>query len=219
MTFTTSTFAPQIEYESGTYFNFASNDMHLVTAPSETWALNWDNAVLPDQDGGDSYGGEVQPLILNLRFEMATYDPNTLHTRMEALKTALKGRAAGDTDWPTGHFKLYYHRDGATVLYLEEVTCESMRTARRADKFYKGDNSVYTIIDLVFRANDPAWKTSAGATSTNLTVNGTLIIDVAEGDNALEVYNTDETEMKAILDSSGNAKLRGEVQENQSSVS
>lgn len=219
MAFTTSTFAPQIEYEKSAFFNFATNKFYLESSPSESLNMLWDNVEIPNQDGGDSHGGELAPRVITLQFQLITYSPQDQHTYLEALKTALRGRAVADEDWSAGHFRLYYHRDGSTVLYLEEVVCMDLKIGRRVDQLYRKDGKIYTVVSITFRANNPEWQTRAASVPSTVTASGGFYIDIPEGYNAIEIYNTTESELKAVIDSSGNIKLMGEVQENQSSVS
>lgn len=218
MALSTTTFAPQIDYSDAS-FVFSTNDMYIITAPTQDWGLRWVSSEIPLTDGSTDRGGEKKPRIVSVQFVFESYDPDTIQTRIALLETALKGKLVATNTWPKGHFRFYFHKSGSDELYLDKCVCLSMRVARRGDKLYKPDGAIYTVIDVQFKATDPDWKTSTPAAGSGLTVNGTLIIEVADGTNAVEVYNTTDTENKCVIKSDGRISTKDEFYELQSSVS
>lgn len=216
MAITRTTFAPQIDYDGVSNFVFSTYGMYMVSIPDESMNLRWDSASIPNRDGADAYGGELEPLQLNVRFEMDSYDPDTVHTRLELLRTALKGKTSATAAWPEGHFRFYLHNSSPNILYLDKCICQSMRVGNAANKYLK-NGSPYTILEITLMANDPAWKTSAEVTTVEF--EAPLIINVPTGETSALVINLSSTStIKAKIDSSGNLKLTGELYEQQETI-
>ena len=190
--------------------------MLLMDAPQEEWGLNWVTAIIPGQKGGASYGGSKKPLIKTYRFQLETQNPATVHTTLEALKTALEGRTSATSTWPKGAFRFYKHKDGDELLYLNECHLINVRIAPYEDTTIP--TGFYSIVEINFQANDPDWQTGAAGGSGD-TIDGPVTIDVPDGTDALQCYNTTGGENKVVIESDGNIKTKGEVYELQTSVS
>lgn len=217
MTLTLATFAPQIDYGAESNFIFSENDMYLVQAPDEHVSFRWDSASVPNRDGGDSYGGEKNPLSVSFRFMLESVDPDVVRAKLALLTTALRGRESATATWAAGHFRFYLHKSGDVYLYLNQCKCDALRYAVSADKFYKA-GSLYTLVEISLTANDPEWKTaSPGAAAFE--VDAPLIINVPAGAaSALIVNSISLGSIQVRIDVDGNVKTVGEFYEQQAEI-
>ena len=216
MVISTATFNPSIDYSDGT-FNFATNKMYLVSAPQEDFGLRWDQATVPQQDGGDALGGERDPLDINFTFILQSTNPATIQTTLEALKTAFDGKATATSSWSKGHFRFYLHNSGGNTLYLNECILNSRLRIGRASDFYLKGGPVYTPIGFGIRAMTPGWQTG-GAAAAGDTISAPVIIEGPTGTDFIICYNTTTTSNVFKVDSSGNIQTTDELESQQATI-
>jgi len=215
MPLTRTTFNPQIDYGGESPFVFSTYGMSMVSIPDESYSLRWDTASIPNRDGADAYGGELDPLQLNLRFEMNSFDPDTVHSRLELLKTALRGKTSAAEDWPEGHFKFYLYNSESAVLYLDRCICQSLRIANASHRYFRGQG-IYTLIEITIQANNPAWQTTGEPTTAEF--EAPLIINVPVGASAALVINLVGGAPCLKVYDNGSIRTTGELHEQLESI-